>query len=646
MLKTLRENFKHLKWILWAVIAIFVLFVFVDWGMGTTKLGADSDVAAQVGNGRITVGEFQREYRNTEDRYRQMYGKNYTPEVAKALNLPSQVLNGLIDRRLFRAEAARLGLRVTDAEVSQKILQMPGQDGTPAFVRDGQFVGDAAYRRMLASINMTPESFEADVREQLLLEKLNRFLTESTFVGDDEVREDFASRTVRAKIAYVLLPASPVTPGAITDAEAEAWFKGHAAQYAQPEKRRVKYLLVETAKLRDAIKVSDADVAAEYQANADSYRKAEEIHARHILFKSDGSPDGDAAAKAKAEAALKKLRGGADFAALARAESDDPGSKASGGDLGSFPRGRMVKEFEDAAFAAQPNTVVGPVKTPFGYHLIEVLGKTPERVQPLFEVQDSIRLRLQEERATAEARRLARELATKLSKIGKPSDDDMRKLARPGVTFNETDLFGRSDAPAGIGVNPAFTQAVFELKEGQVSEPIATARGEAIARLVEIRPPGPATFAEVKARVVSDLARQKQDEATVSALKAAVTPGATLEEVAAKLGLKVETPDSFAKAGPIPGLGSPRPVLDAAFAAQPGSLTGPVFVPDRGAVLFRLVEKTPFDETAFAAQKADIRERLKGQKSGKLLQSLVTRLRAETRIVVNQDVLARFGGQA
>ncbi len=649
MLKTFRENFKHLKWVLWVVIAIFVVFVFVDWGMGSTRSGGAADFAALVGGSKITESEFRREYLQMEDRYRQMYGQSYSPELARAMNLPSQVLNSLVDRRLLRAEAARLGLSVTDEEVTARILRMRDGQGNLLFVKDGAFVGEAMYRRMLASANLSPESFEADTREQALLEKLNRFVTESAFVGEDELKADFEGRTVKAKVAYALVPAPALSPESVSDAEAEALYKKDPSAYQLPERRKGKYLLVETAQLRaeSARKVTDADIAAEYQKNLDSYRKGEEVTARHILYKSDGTPAQDAAARAKAEAAVKKLKGGADFAALAKAESEDPGSKESGGDLGSFGRGRMVKEFEEAAFGANLGEVVGPVKTPFGFHVVKVSARSAERVQPLFEVSATIRAQLEEQRAADEARRLARELADRVVALGKkPSDDDLRKLTRPGVTFNETELLARGDAPAGIGPNQAFMQLLFELPVGEVSEPVATARGEAILKPVEVKAAGPAAFADVKARVKADLVKQKQQETAMAAARAAMTPGASVEDVAKAAGVKVETPDAFPKAGPVPGLGASKGFLDAVFASAAGETKGPVWVADRGAAVFRVVELTPFDADAYAKQKAQSLERLRQQKAGRLFQALVQRLRADTKIEVNRELLARFSGQA
>ena len=153
-------------------------------------------------------------------------------------------------------------------------------------------------------------------------------------------------------------------------------------------------------------------------------------------------------------------------------------------------------------------------------------------------------------------------------------------------------------------------------------------------------------FAEVKARVVADIQRKRQDEATLAALKQAMTEGTTLEAIAKKLALKVETPDAFSMGGPIPGLGSPKAVLDAVFSAKPGEMKGPIAVAERGAVVVRVDSVTPFDLAAFEKEKAAVREGLRGQKSNKLLQALVHKKRSDLKIEFNRELLSRMGGKA
>jgi peptidyl-prolyl cis-trans isomerase D len=647
MLKTFRDNFKRFKWILWAVIAVFVVFVFVDWGMGTTRVDTGTEIAAQVGSHKISVADFQREFRDTEQRYRQMYGGNLSPEMMQSLNLPNMVVNNMVDRHVFRGEADRLGLAVTDDELQSRILNMKDSQGRAIFARDGAFVGQETYRRVLASAQMTPATFEAQTRDEILLEKLNRFFTSSAFVSDPEVREDYVSRTVKSKISYVLLPAAPGQAPAVTDADAEAYFKANSANYTQPEKRKAKYLLIETAKLRAKFTVSDADIAADYAANAAQYRSGEEVSARHILYKSDGTPQQEEAAKAKAAAVLAKLRGGADFADLAKNESEDPGSKTLGGDLGTFGRGRMVKEFEEAAFTANPGDLIGPVKTPFGYHVLQVTAKNPERVQPLFEVAPAIRQRLNDAKATEEARRMASSLIDRVKKLGKkPSDDELRRLTDAVITFNESELVSRDTPATGIG-SLAFNEALFGLNMGEVFlTPMTTTRGEAILKLVEVKQAGIPTFAEAKPRVIADLARKKQDEATVAALKTALSPEATLETIAQKLSLKIENPEAFAKTGPVQGLGTPKALIDGVFAANVGDLKGPIYIQDRGAVVFKVLEKTALDEKAFETEKDTIRDRLKTQKAMRLLQALLNQRKEQEKVKINAEVISRFSGRA
>ncbi len=649
MLKTFRDNFQQLKWVLWAVIAVFVVFVFVDWGMGTTQVGAgQTEVAATAGPFTISSADLQREVREMEDRYRQMYGAQWNPEILKTLNLPEQVLNTMIDRRLMRQEAERLRLSVSDAEISRRVLTMKDSKGSLLFMKDGAFVGEATYRRMLANANLTPASFEADMREQMLLEKVNRWLTEATFVGDDEVEADFANRNVKAKIAYTLLPAV-VTDDVATEAEAKALFDKNPAAYSQPERRKAKYLLVDRQKVAATLQVTDAEVEAEYTANADSFRKDEEVKARHILYKVDGQKAGsDAEAKAKADAAFKKLKAGADFAALAKAESEDPSSGPNGGDLGSFPRSNMVKEFADAAFAAPVDEIVGPVKTVYGYHIIQTTGRSEPRVQPLFEVAPSIRTNLQQKKAGDETKRLARELLERVGKLGKkPSDDELRRLTTANVTFNETDYAGENGDFSGIGPNPAFSKALFALALEEVSpESVSLGRGEAVVKLVDVKKPGVPAFEEVKSKVMSDLVRQKQDDATVARLKSRMAEGKSIEDVARDLGVTVQSPEPFGKGGPVPSLGPAPALLSAVFAAKPGDVVGPITVPGKGALLARVIERNELDRSALDKEKETIREQLRQQKSGRLVQALIARKRAEMKIDVNKELLARLGGRA
>jgi len=366
MLKLMRERFRDLKFVLWFVVIIFVLLIFVDWGAGRLDRSGRGleGVAAKVGDQIISEAEFLRELRSSEDRFRQMYGQQYET-FRKQLDVPAMTLQGMVDRALLVQTADRVGLRISDQEVLDKILSFE------VFRRpDGGFVGSELYRRILRGSQTTPEEFEAALRQEMVLERLQQWLAASVVVSDAEVTAEFKRRNETASgTALFVSLTRKLAEVTATDAEGKAFYDANPSRFSHPDQWQVRYLLVYRAKLRRAISVSDSQIEEHYRSHLQDYRSEEEVRARHILVK-PVTPDaaGDEAARARASQIRKEaLKPGADFAALARQYSEDDGSKAAGGDLGFFPRARMVEEFSQAAFALEPGGVSEPVRSQFGY---------------------------------------------------------------------------------------------------------------------------------------------------------------------------------------------------------------------------------------------------------------------------------------
>ncbi|HRC86144.1 MAG TPA: SurA N-terminal domain-containing protein, partial [Thermoanaerobaculia bacterium] len=418
MLQQLRDNFRHLKWTLWLVVAAFLigLWILPD---SCSRLSARDGAVAHVGSDSVSLEEFQRIYRNLVESARASFGERLTPELEKQLGLPRQALQQLINHKMLAQEARRMGLSVSDEELRRAILAIP------AFKDEsGAFIGEQAYQATLRRAQFPSiTAFENSMREDLLVAKLRSALAANVFVSDQQVEERYRHQVERAKIRYVELPAanfaSEIT---VADAELAPYFETHKEEYRRPEQRLVSYLLVDQNKLRASLEVPDSDLTAYYGAHKDEFTQQEQVRARHILLKVDDNRT-DAAAQQQMAALRKRIEGGEDFAAVAKEASEDPGSKDRGGDLGFFGRGQMVPEFEQAAFGGQPGKLIGPVKTSFGYHLIEVLGRREGGLRPFEEVKNLIRARVQSDRAQGDAERKANELAAKIKKDGLKTDD-------------------------------------------------------------------------------------------------------------------------------------------------------------------------------------------------------------------------------
>jgi peptidyl-prolyl cis-trans isomerase D len=585
------------------------------------------------------MDEFERAYRNLENQYRQSFGEQFTPELAKQMRLPLQALDQLINDKILLEEAERMGLRVSDDEVQRAILDIP------AFKDEkGQFIGEESYSALLQANNYTVGLFERQVRDDLLREKLRNVLLASAYVSDDEVQKSYRDQVERAKVRYVLLPGARFAAETqATPQEMQAYFQAHKEEFRLPEQREAAYLLVEADKLRDQVKIDDQELRSAYEEQRAQYTQEEQVRARHILAMVNDQQT-DEAARQKIEAARQRLQAGEDFAKVAAAVSEDPASGPKGGDLGFFGREAMVKEFSDAAFSAPPGRVVGPVKSTFGYHLLEVTERRPGGTQPFEQVKEQIRARLAAERVQTLAQTRADELAAKLRDNAPKSLQEFQAAAQksPGVSFAQASRFGRQEPVSGLGFAPSFNAAAFALEQGKVSDPVQVPRGWAIVYLTAVHPPRVPELKDVEARVRLAVVSDKQKKVAMQRLAEARGAGKTLDQVAAELGVQVEESAEFGSQGAIPGIGFSPELAKAALSLQKGQGGGPVAT-SQGAVLFEVVDRKAFDPAQFAAAREQTRTTLRQEKAGRLLSSLIEQRRKEMGVEYDGRLLETFG---
>jgi peptidyl-prolyl cis-trans isomerase D len=644
MLKVLRENVKYLSWILWVIIALFVLFIFADFGAGLGSGGGRTDPmswAAKVGGDTISRTEYQRSYRIMENQYRRQLADQYTPELAKQLQLPMRALDKAITDRILLREAERIGLKVSDAEVSDAIM------AEGAFHDDqGRFVGQEQYAQLLQANGYTVASFESEIRQDLLKQKLASALRADLYVSDAEIEKTYRDQVERAKIRYIEVPRSRFGEIAVPQSEVAAYFQEHRQEYKLPEQRDGAYLLVEGSRLLDQVKLTDADLQAYYQSHQDEWKQDEQVRASHILLLVNDKRT-DAQAHQQMEEIKKRIDNGEDFGVVAGKVSEDPGSKANAGDLGFFGRGRMVKEFENAAFSATPGRLIGPIKTPFGYHLLKVTGRRAAGVQPFAEVREQIRARLGFEKARQLAEAKAKELARRLAADKPKSAVALQALAKdnPGVTFTATGRFSQQDPVPGLGLVQQFNAAVFSAKPGDVTSAIEIPRGWAVAYVQAAYPPHLAELSEVEPKVRLALLTRKQQEKAVEVLNQArqeTQHGKTFDQVAAELAVPVKDTPEFGGTGPIPGIGPSPQLTKLALSLPTGQVGGPV-ADSRGAVLFLVADRKSWEPAKFAAAKEQTRQSLQQQKLSSILGALLERRRRELGVDYNRKLLESLG---
>ena len=641
MLKVMRDSFHHLKWVLLAVIVAFIFgFVFIDMGMGGGFGGGQDETrlyAARVNGETISYNDYYRALKNVEDMYRQQFGGQFTPEMAAQLNLPTQVINMLVDQRLLTQEAREMNLEASPEEVRRKLLQIP------SFTENGKFIGMELYNRYVTGpLGYTSASeFEADLGREIALQKIESALQNSVVLSPKAVDAEYRRVNENAKVRYVLLPSAPIETVSVTPAEVEAYFRAHQSEYTHGEQRKVRYILADYAKIRAEIRPTDAELRKAYEASKNELKRPAAARVLHILIKSEpgATPQADAAARAKAESIVAQLRAGADFATLARQNSEDPSSSGNGGDMGWVDMGMTVEPFERAIFSIPLNQISDPIRTPeYGYHIVKVLERRPESVQTFEDARPALAARLANDMsrdiAQAELNRVNAQIKT--NKPETPAD--FGRLATGRLTSNDSGWFGRSEAIGGLGNNQVLEQWAFAAKPGDVTDrPIGTNRGPVIAYLEASRPAGVATLADVRERVEQDVKRQKAAEAARVRLAQLMAGAPNVDAIAAK-GTRPPQEVTVTHQGAVAGLtGNTGAFTDAALKAPVGAVHGPIAVGD-GAVAFQVVEQKKVTPEELAKNRGALADRLRQQQARQLRAVLVERLRKSASIEINDEI--------
>jgi peptidyl-prolyl cis-trans isomerase D len=634
MLDRMRRHKGWLKWSLGLVVVAFIILYIPDFLRAKDPAAGalPGDQIAQVNGRGVSVLEFRTAYQRQVAAYRQAYGANVSEQLLRQLGFEQQVLQQLVNEQAMIVEAERLGMTVTDDEVRHRILAMP------EFQLNGQFVGEAQYQAMLNAARppMTPGEFEAGLRRQLLVEKLRAVVTDWVAVTDAEADAEYTRRNEKVKVQLVHVASSAfLGQMTATDAEVAAYFDAHKETYRIGERRKVRYVLVDVESLRQGILVSSREVERYYNDNIELFSTPEQVRASHILFKTEGKDE--AAVRAAAEKVLQEAKSGADFAELAKRHSEDESNAKLGGDLDYFTRGRMVPEFEEAAFGAQPGLLPDLVKTGYGFHIIKVVDKKAGSTRTFDEVKAQIREQLVGEKAQRLADTRAEEVA---KEIQAPADLDKVAKAR-GWKVEETGFFTADEPILALGASPQVSAAIFALKEGEVSEPLRVGRGYAIAALSGRQDPSLPKFDDVKDRVRTDALR---DKAAKAASEKAVSVAAALKTApdfvaaAKKAGYEAKSSELIARGASLPEIGVNAAVEKAAFALGAGAVSDPVSAGD-GTTIVKVIERQDVKPAEMAASRESVRQDLLDARRTDFFTAYMVKARGRMKIELNREVL-------
>ena len=640
MFDLFRSRDKAVRILLGALL-VLVAFSMLTYLVPNYNTGGSSGsdmVVAEIGKDSITLAETQRLIQTT------IRGRQLPMEILPTY-IP-QMVDQMVTERAMAFEAERLGLQVSDADVADTIRQM-----APGLFPDGKFVGKDAYASMLAQQNMTIDQFEADLKRQVMITRLRDIAMEGTIVTQSEIEAAFRKKNEKIKVEFVRLTADKYkAESQPTTQEMLDFYKANTARYTSPEKKNLTVLIADQTKMEATVNPTDADLQRMYSQNVDAFRTPERVKARHILLKTQGKPASEEAAiKAKGESLLKQIKSGADFAKLAKANSEDPGSGANGGDLGDWiTHGQMVPEFDKAIFSLKVGETSDLVKTMYGYHIVQVLAHQDAGVRTFAEVKGELTAQWKKQRVND----LVQEASDKAQgALQKDPAHPEKVAAQYNMQVVRVDNYSAGTPVADLGPSADFDQAVAGLKKGEVSQAISSGTKLALAIVNDAIPAHPSSFEEVQGQIRDAIVQNRAIAAVQKhaneLIEKAKAMGGDLSKAAKSMGLETKTSNEVDRAGNIEGIGMASYVSEG-FNKPDGTVFGPVGVPDGGTIVAKVISHGAADLSQLAAQRNVIRDEIKSERARErntLFESGVKdMLIKEGKIKIHQEVINRLIG--
>jgi peptidyl-prolyl cis-trans isomerase D len=618
MLKQMRESSAWMiKGVLWAVVLAFVVTIFYSWGVQSSSGPARTEVATLWGQG-IEAAEFQRTQNALYRQYRQVFGNQPDVDLREHFNFRQMALEQIVSRALLLRIAEENRLEVTDTELYAHLTRQPSFQNP-----QGQFDSDR-YRVALASVvpPVSMQQFEDEQRRSLMQSKVFALVQQGAQITDAEAEQTYRHEHQQVNVRYVtLVPSLFEAEATVSDEEVKTHYETYRESYREPERRQIRYLTVTAEPFQVAREFTDGEISVYYDRHPQAFVQQEEARARHILFilPENASAQREERVRGLAQGVLDDLRGGADFAAAAAEHSEDEGTAEAGGDLGFFPRGRMMPPLEEAAFSLPIGELSDPVRTELGFHILRVEERMETGIKPLEEALQEVIDALQDEKAREAALVFVDDLVVAMDE----APERFAELAdQHGLEVETTPFVEAAGFIEELAGAPQLIGRAFSLRAQTVDAMVGRNGNHYIFQVAETQPDKVPPLEDIVERVTRDARDSKGADLASETGAEWVTQlrdGASLAELAGPLELQVTETGWFRRNEPVPDLGNVSEFRRAAFQLQPneGEAVGEG---DRTYVV-QVIEYRDAGMSTFKADLPDYRRQLLAQKQNQLVQA-------------------------
>ena len=628
----MRKNVKSLAPTLWIVIAAFIVAIFAVWG-GAGRLGEaqNANTLASVGKEKISSDVFSQSLRQRLDSLKNEY-KDLNKALIQQLNIPQQVLEGMVQQSLILQLAKDMNVDATDNEIRVKIVSYP------VFQKDGKFIGFQEYQQILNWNHIPIAEFEKNLRKEIILTKVVNLLTLAVTVTPEELWENYQKENDAAKIDYLVLEKDKVTLDyKPSTAELQSYFEKNKAKYKIPEKKEAEVVFFKNDDLKKEIKITDADIEKYYKDNLDQFKTPENTKVSRIYLPYEAKDK--QLVLSEAQSIRDKAQKGEDFAELAKKYSKDDKAK-EGGDWGLYDWKSLSQKEQDEIQKLSKGSISGPLELEAGVTILKVTEKEPATTKTLAEVKARVKSTLEDERARA----LADERAIALEKGARKEKSLDVAAQKMGLKIKKTGLLKKGQSfNEELDPSGSVSEALFGLKEKEISAPIYTYSGVGIAQLVKTEAPRPAQFDEVKQDVEIDLDSIKKKETALEKIKEiqAKLKDINWEEIAKEYKLESKTVNEHKREQYLSLIGENTQVDNLIFSLPLNTVSSP-FEFEGGYALIKVLERKEATRAEFEKNKETERNKLLETKKDKFLQSFMAKLREEKGVKINYNLFLKL----